>query len=318
MRMRAAGSICVICFTASMPPISGMMMSIVTKSGFSCWYFSTACLPFSASPTTVNPACDRMSLTIVRMNTASSQTSTVLLTLPPLSDYLLNHRLDIENQHPPSVDLYSSRRRARHRYFGFTTRAKLIDRHVLNVAHIVDAKANPALGEIHQQDQSFRSLERRSSQRGSAIDDGDDRSAEVDQAADGVGSAGQSRHLARWHDFPEVIHVAGVAVSSQLEHQQAPRRDLWLVLNNFLRRENYGVTHRIGTRLAGRCLREARVRQKLRRARDANPRAEGIENPAACQSLGDRTRAMPRGGSGAWEEVRPHDVLRPRHTRHRP
>src|SRR6266568_3564169 len=105
MRIRAPGSIWVIFLTASIPPISGMMMSIVTRSGFSCWYFSTACLPFSASPTTVNPAWDRMSLTIVRMNTASSQTNTVLLTLPPLSDDLLNYGLDVEHDYPLSVDI---------------------------------------------------------------------------------------------------------------------------------------------------------------------------------------------------------------------
>src|SRR5216110_1840105 len=139
MRMRAAGSICVICLTASMPPISGMMMSIVTRSGFSCWYFSTACLPFSASPTTVNPACDRMSLTIVRMKTASSHTSTVLLTLPPLSDYLVNHSLYIQNQHPLATDLDYSGYRARHRNLRFTNRRELIDRHILNVPHIVDS-----------------------------------------------------------------------------------------------------------------------------------------------------------------------------------
>src|SRR5438876_11715891 len=109
MRIRAAGSIWVICFTASIPPISGMMMSIVTRSGFSCLYFSTACLPFSASPTTVNPACARISLTIVRMNTASSQTSTVLLTLPPLSDDLLNQSPDVDYAHPPAFDLHDSR-----------------------------------------------------------------------------------------------------------------------------------------------------------------------------------------------------------------
>src|SRR6476469_1333232 len=106
--MRAAGSIWVICFTASMPPISGMMMSIVTRSGWSCLYFSTACLPGSASPTTVNPACDSMSLTIVRMNTASSQTSTVLLTLPPLSDDFLNQRLHVEDHDGFAFDLYDS------------------------------------------------------------------------------------------------------------------------------------------------------------------------------------------------------------------
>ena len=63
-----------------MPPMSGMTMSIVTRSGFSWRYFSTACTPVSASPTTSKPAWVRMSLIIVRMKMASSHTRTVWLT----------------------------------------------------------------------------------------------------------------------------------------------------------------------------------------------------------------------------------------------
>jgi hypothetical protein len=48
-----------------------------------------------------------MSLTMVRMNTASSQTSTVLLlTLPPLSDDLLDYRFDVEYQNALPLDLH--------------------------------------------------------------------------------------------------------------------------------------------------------------------------------------------------------------------
>src|SRR5213595_1068603 len=65
------------------PPMSGITMSIVTRSGLSCRYFSTAWDPVSASPTTSKPACARMSLIIVRMKMASSQTRTVWLTHPP-------------------------------------------------------------------------------------------------------------------------------------------------------------------------------------------------------------------------------------------
>src|ERR1700730_17208583 len=136
MRIRAEGSICVICFTASIPPISGMMMSIVTRSGLSCWSFSTAGFPFSASPTTPNPAWDKMSLTIVRMNTASSQTSTVLLTLPPLSDDFLNHCLDVEHEDTLTLDLDCSRYCAHERNVRLVGRAELIYRHILNVANI--------------------------------------------------------------------------------------------------------------------------------------------------------------------------------------
>src|SRR5206468_11531222 len=60
-------------------------MSIVTRSGLSCRYFSTAWVPVSASPTTSNPACARMSVIIVRMKMASSQTRTVWLTARSLS-----------------------------------------------------------------------------------------------------------------------------------------------------------------------------------------------------------------------------------------
>src|SRR3954469_12785002 len=129
MRMRAAGSIWVIFFTASMPPISGMMMSIVTRSGLSFWYFSTACFPFSASPTTVKPACARMSLTIVRMNTASSHTSTVLPTLPPLFEDVLYQRFDVEHVHPSSLDFNHLRANSGHRLES-NPALELIDRHV--------------------------------------------------------------------------------------------------------------------------------------------------------------------------------------------
>src|SRR5437868_5152969 len=207
MRMRAAGSICVICFTASMPPISGMMMSIVTKSGFSCWYFSTACLPFSASPTTVNPACDRMSLTIVRMNTASSQTSTVLLTLPPLSDYLLNHRLDIENEHASAGNLDHANYRSCHGNVGLAGSHELVYRDILNVANIIDADTHHPLQAIDEQNQSFSAPESPLAQHNSAIDHGDDGAAKIDQTAHGVRRTRKSRHRLRRDYLAERIHV---------------------------------------------------------------------------------------------------------------
>src|SRR6266540_3277837 len=85
IRILASGSCLTISRTASMPPMSGITMSIVTRSGFSCRYFSTACVPVSASPTTSNPAWARMSVIIVRMKMASSQTRTVWLTARSLS-----------------------------------------------------------------------------------------------------------------------------------------------------------------------------------------------------------------------------------------
>src|SRR5947207_12693689 len=85
IRILASGSCFTISRTASMPPISGITMSIVTRSGLSCRYFSTAWVPVSASPTTSNPACARISVIIVRMKMASSQTRTVWLTARSLS-----------------------------------------------------------------------------------------------------------------------------------------------------------------------------------------------------------------------------------------
>src|SRR5438093_4508165 len=98
IRILASGSCLTISRTASMPPMSGITMSIVTRSGLSCRYFSTACVPVSASPTTSNPACPRMSLIIVRMKIASSQTRTVWLTARSLgSQNRAQQRRDIED-----------------------------------------------------------------------------------------------------------------------------------------------------------------------------------------------------------------------------
>src|SRR6266576_298213 len=71
--------------TSACWPMAGITMSMVTRSGLSWRYFSTACVPVSASPTTSNPACARMSVIIVRMKMASSQTRTVWLTARSLS-----------------------------------------------------------------------------------------------------------------------------------------------------------------------------------------------------------------------------------------
>src|SRR5512132_2758915 len=206
MRIRAAGSICVICLTASMPPISGMMISIVTRSGFSSWYFSTACFPFSASPTTVKPAWERMSLTIVRMNTASSQTSTVLLTLPPLSDDLLNHCLDVEHEDALPLDLDCSGYRTRQRDFRLIPRPELIYRYILNVANIVNADADPAVEVIHQQDQSFRAPIGLFAKRGAAVDYRDYSPAKIDEPAHRVGRPRQPRDVLHGNDLTKRVH----------------------------------------------------------------------------------------------------------------
>src|SRR5260370_1229352 len=79
-------------------PRGGITMSIVTRSGLSWRYFSTAWVPVSASPTTSNPACARMSVIIVRMKMASSQTRTVWLTARSLrSQNRAQQRRDVQH-----------------------------------------------------------------------------------------------------------------------------------------------------------------------------------------------------------------------------
>src|SRR5665811_1880765 len=90
------------------------------------------------------------------MNTASSQTSTVLLTLPPLSDDLLNHCLDVEHEDALPLDLDCSSYRAHERDFRLIRRPELIYRHILNVANVVNADSDPPIEIIDQQDQAFR------------------------------------------------------------------------------------------------------------------------------------------------------------------
>src|SRR4029077_16925132 len=104
IRILASGSCLTISRPASMPPRSGITMSIVRRSGLSCRYFSTAWVPVSASPTTSNPACPRMSLIIVRMKMASSQTRTVWLTARSLgSQNRAQQRRDIQYDEQFSV-----------------------------------------------------------------------------------------------------------------------------------------------------------------------------------------------------------------------
>src|SRR6266550_6544006 len=98
MMILALGSSPQIARAASIPLISGITMSMVTRSGLSCLYFSTACVPVSASPTISNPALRRMSVIIVRMKIASSQTRTVWLTARSLcSQNRAQQRRDVQH-----------------------------------------------------------------------------------------------------------------------------------------------------------------------------------------------------------------------------
>ena len=54
MMIFACGSICLISFKAVIPSISGIVISIVTRSGECSLNFSTACAPSEASATSEN------------------------------------------------------------------------------------------------------------------------------------------------------------------------------------------------------------------------------------------------------------------------
>src|SRR5438105_9129901 len=123
-----------------------------------------------------------MSLTIVRMNTASSQTSTVLLTLPPLSDYLLNHRPDIENEDSLSINLDRSSYRTSQCHPRLPHSGEQVYRHILNVAYVVDANSHPPFLIVGEQDQALSTLEGGLPQRCSAIDHRHNRSTAVGES----------------------------------------------------------------------------------------------------------------------------------------
>src|SRR5438105_10250062 len=189
-----------------------------------------------------------MSLTIVRMNTASSQTSTVLLTLPPLSDYLLNHRLNIENEHASAVNLDHANYRSCHGNVGLAGSHELVYRDILNVANIIDADTHQPLQAIDEQNQSFSAPESPLAQHNSAIDHGDDGAAKIDQTAHAVRRTRKSRHRLRRDYLAERIHVTGVTSSAEFEHQQTPRRYVrffFYDLGRRGRRQSDGVTHKI-------------------------------------------------------------------------
>src|SRR5690349_2367015 len=76
MTTLADGSAATISPRAARPSFSGIVMSRVTRSGLSDRYCETASTPLPASPTTSWPPLARASLTILRMNAASSTTRT--------------------------------------------------------------------------------------------------------------------------------------------------------------------------------------------------------------------------------------------------
>jgi hypothetical protein len=186
-----------------------------------------------------------MSLTIVRMNTASSQTSTVLLTLPPLSDDLQNHCLDVEYEDPLPVDFDRSRYRSRKRDFRVIRGPELIYRYILNVANIVNADSNPPIEIIDQQEQSLRASVGLLSKRLATIDYGDDRPAQIDDPAHRIRRSRQPRYVLHSNDLTKGVHVAREGAAADVEHEKAARRNVRLFLGDLFGRQRDSVTHRI-------------------------------------------------------------------------
>src|SRR4029077_21166438 len=187
-----------------------------------------------------------MSLTIVRMNTASSQTSTVLLlTLPPLSDDLQNHCLDVEYEDPLPVDFDCSRSRSRKRDFRVIRAAELIYRYILNVANIVKTDSDPPIEIIDQQEQSLRAGMGLLTERLPPVDYGDDRPAQIDDPAHRIRRSRQPRYVLHCHDFAKGVHVAREGTAADVEHEKATRRNARFFLDDLCGRQRDGVSHRI-------------------------------------------------------------------------
>src|SRR5688572_30119065 len=184
-----------------MPPISGMMMSIVTRSGFSALYFSTACAPESASPITSRPACVRMSPIIVRMNTASSHTSTVLFTTASSGESRFHHRAQIEMRAPFHID----------------------NRQSLNVEHVVHYHARKPPAALHEQNARVGSVGGYSIQTKRGIHDRDEAAAQVDQSPYVRGRTRKTSGGHNRNDFANVAQLGASGASGDAEYQHAAR-----------------------------------------------------------------------------------------------
>jgi hypothetical protein len=179
-----------------------------------------------------------MSLTMVRMNTASSQTNTVLPTLPPLSEDVVYQCLDVEHVHPLPVNLNDANGNP------FADFLEPIDWNIVDVPNVVDKDSGHAIVVLNEQNQPTRSRAGRLSQCYTAIDNGDDRAAEIDQATDGVGRARKPRGSLRRHNLAKQLHVTREGATTDFEHQQSTRWYPRLFFSDMLGRIRYNFTHR--------------------------------------------------------------------------
>src|SRR6266513_1720513 len=328
MRIFASGSSFTIARTASMPPMSGITMSIVTRSGLSCRYFSTACVPVSASPTTANPACPRMSLIIVRMKMASSQTRTVWLTARSLgSQNRAQQRRDIEYDEQVSVP---PAHRADQRGIDARQIAPFLQRGVARGQHIeyfVNRKAEQPVRTLFGPPPALRAFpvpphfedKRRArgdleSGAGSACGGGGSGGGGGGRKTQGTPpfhdrhqcaadihqprhDRGRARNTRRWEpreNLPHLVHLGRACQCAHAEHEQASG-------------DEASVSHRMrrSQDTARGCAEQANLRPlPLPLARDASQQAIRTSRRSAHWSPDERTTGPPRAAAGAARALR--------------
>src|SRR5438876_4352971 len=291
MRILASGSCLTISRTASMPPMSGMTMSMVTRSGLSCRYFSTAWVPVSASPTISKPAWARMSEIIVRMKMASSQTRTVWLTHPPRkTEWGLAAR---RYRGPRRVDRRDVRRpapgsdRCRAAPAGVPappTRGE-------EVHHLVHREAEDLVAAAHLEHHPGPGAcivgRLGLAQRPPSLDDRDQRPPHVDQARHHGRRPGNPRGHEPGQDLTHPLRLGRTDEGAYPKQQQS---------------DDSGVTHpkRRSQDTARGCVEQAKShRRPLRRAPARGRAAIRSAPPAARRSPDGPARARPRATADA-------------------
>src|SRR5256886_11877631 len=226
IRILASGSCFTISRTASIPPMSGITMSIVTRSGLSCRYFSTAWVPVSASPTTSNPACARMSVIIVRMKMASSQTRTVWLTARSLSRQNRSQQR-CHVQHDEQITLTATDRPHQPRIDSGQRRAILQRRipHRHHVHYLIHREAHETIGRLEDDGRTRcgvceggrRGYGRFLPQRTPPFHDSHQRAADIHEPRD---DRRRARNTRRWEARENLPHLVDLGRANQVSHTE--------------------------------------------------------------------------------------------------
>ena len=114
--------------------------------------------------------------------------------------------------------------------FASSAAAELIDRHVLDVTHVVDSDSDPPLEVVDEQDQSFGApvgCLPRVTPPSMTVTIVPRRLMSPHTVS---GAPGSLRHRLRRNDLTKRIHVAREAAAADVEHEQASRRNVRLFL----------------------------------------------------------------------------------------